>query len=526
MTAAVTANLALFSEAPGGIKALRQLILDLAIAGRLVPQQESDEPAGAVLIATAAMRSSTRARRAGSVGHSDRAERPPRGWVATTVGDVLVCRDGERIPVSQADREVRAKVYDYYGASGVIDRIDGFLFDKPLLLVGEDGANLVNRSTPIAFIARGKYWVNNHAHVLDGIDEDLLRYMVLFFNAIDLKPYVTGTAQPKLNQAKLNAIPVALPPLAEQHRIVAKVDELMALCDRLEARQQGAEAAHTRLVQALLGSLTQARDAEEFQACWQRVHAHFSDLFTTDESVEALKQVVLQAACSGRLIATTSLIAAEPSARYLDALPKASLPFAIPPDWRWTRLGDLCALVTSGSRGWKDYYADKGSTFIRSQDIKFDRLEFDRRAFVALPLNAEGARTQVQQYDLLITITGANVGKAAVLTEAPDDAYVSQHVALVRLRDPLQAAYIHRWLTNSYGGRSILLSSSYGAKPGLNLQNIKDLPVPLPPLAEQRRIVAKVTELLALCDQLKARIAAARAKHAQLAEALVAQAVA
>jgi len=105
-------------------------------------------------------------------------------------------------------------------------------------------------------------------------------------------------------------------------------------------------------------------------------------------------------------------------------------------------------------------------------------------------------------------------------------AYVSQRVALVRLTDPQQAEYIHRWLINGYGGRSLLLSSSYGVKPGLNLQNVKDLPVPVPPLAEQHRIVAKITELLALCDQLKARITTARDKHAQLDEALVAQAVA
>ena len=149
----------------------------------------------------------------------------------------MINRDGERIPVSKTKRESKAKIYDYYGASGIIDKIDGFLFDKPLLLIGEDGANLINRSTPIAFIARGKYWVNNHAHVLDGISEEFLRYVELCINAIDLKPYVTGTAQPKMNQAKMNSIPIALPPLAEQRRIVAKVDQLMALIDKLEEQQ-------------------------------------------------------------------------------------------------------------------------------------------------------------------------------------------------------------------------------------------------------------------------------------------------
>jgi len=148
----------------------------------------------------------------------------------------MVNRDGERIPVSKDERATTAKTYDYYGASGAIDQIDHFLFDKPLLLIGEDGANLINRSTPIAFIARGKYWVNNHAHVLDGISEDFLRFIELHTNAINLEKYVTGSAQPKMNQAKMNSIPIALPPLAEQRRIVAKVDELMALVDGLETQ--------------------------------------------------------------------------------------------------------------------------------------------------------------------------------------------------------------------------------------------------------------------------------------------------
>jgi len=94
------------------------------------------------------------------------------------------------------------------------------LFDKTLLLIGEDGANLLSRTTPIAFFATGKYWVNNHAHVIDGISENFLNYIKLFINAIDLSPYVTGTAQPKMNQAKMNDILVALPPPEEQQRIV------------------------------------------------------------------------------------------------------------------------------------------------------------------------------------------------------------------------------------------------------------------------------------------------------------------
>ena len=241
------------------IKALRQTILNLAVRGKLVEQDPRDKPASELLKRITEDKKqravSARDRRAGLVGPIDSTEilySLPSSWVWVSFGDITISRDGERVPVSKAEREQRAKIYDYYGASGVIDKIDGYLFDKPMLLIGEDGANLINRSTAIAFIARGKYWVNNHAHVLDALNQDCLRYLELFINATDLKPFVTGTAQPKVNQAKMNSIPVALPPLAEQHRIVAKVDELMAHCDRLEASLTTGDDTRCRLLEALL----------------------------------------------------------------------------------------------------------------------------------------------------------------------------------------------------------------------------------------------------------------------------------
>jgi type I restriction enzyme S subunit len=258
---------------PDQIKQLRQTILNLAVRGKLVPQDANDEPASELLKRIAADKAeravSARDRRATQIKPLVGDEVPsaiPSNWVWASFGDLTISRDGERIPVSREEREQRAKVYDYYGASGVIDKIDGYLFDKPLLLIGEDGANLINRSTPIAFIARGEYWVNNHAHVLDGLSDEFLRYVEMFINATDLKPYVTGTAQPKMNQAKMNSIPVALPPLAEQHRIVARVDALMALCDRLETRLTATATTRRRLLDALLAESLGPGDARDLEA--------------------------------------------------------------------------------------------------------------------------------------------------------------------------------------------------------------------------------------------------------------------
>ena len=233
---------------------LRKSILQEAIQGRLVPQAEGEGTAAELL-----QRIEEQKRRLVKEGKLKKAvltdsiifrgddnkyyERNgketrcidddipfevPESWRWVRFGNVMINKDCERIPLSVAERSHLSKVYDYYGASGVIDKVDKYLFDKDLLLIGEDGANLINRSTPIAFIAKGKYWVNNHAHVLDVCGGLSMEYVALFINAISLADYITGTAQPKMNQEKMNSILLAIPPLAEQRRIVAQIEKLFA----------------------------------------------------------------------------------------------------------------------------------------------------------------------------------------------------------------------------------------------------------------------------------------------------------
>ena len=159
----------------------------------------------------------------------------PDGWCLTDIGELLINRDGERKPVSSVIRSKQtSKIYDYYGAAGVIDKVDSYLFDERLLLIGEDGANLLSRSKNNAFFAEGRYWVNNHAHVLDATDKNLLDLIAIVINSMKLDDYITGSAQPKLSQDNLNKIPIVLPPLAEQQRIIAEIKKWFTLIDQIE----------------------------------------------------------------------------------------------------------------------------------------------------------------------------------------------------------------------------------------------------------------------------------------------------
>lgn len=236
---------------------LKKSILQQAVQGKLVPQDPVDEPAAVLLERIRAekqrfvqegkikkdkhesiifRRDNSHYELVDGVERCIDEELPfeiPESWEWVRFGTALINRDAERIPLSVSERSRLEKKYDYYGASGVIDKVDRFLFEKPLLLIGEDGANLLLRSKPIAFIATGQYWVNNHAHVLDSAAGLSLDYVALYINAINLASYVTGTAQPKMNQEKMNSILMPIPPANEQRCIVKKVQELFSICEQL-----------------------------------------------------------------------------------------------------------------------------------------------------------------------------------------------------------------------------------------------------------------------------------------------------
>ena len=236
---------------------LRKSILQEAVQGKLVPQDPTDEPVSVLLERIRAekqhlvkegkikkdkhesvifRRDNSHYEKLDGIERCIDDEIPfeiPDSWSWTRFGTAMINRDAERIPLSVGERSKLAKKYDYYGASGVIDKVDRFLFSKPLLLIGEDGANLLLRNKPIAFIAQGEYWVNNHAHVLDSVEGLLLEYVATYINAINLAPYVTGTAQPKMNQEKMNSILIPIPPTANQFRIVHEVSCITSVIGHL-----------------------------------------------------------------------------------------------------------------------------------------------------------------------------------------------------------------------------------------------------------------------------------------------------
>ncbi|OBU40089.1 restriction endonuclease [Photobacterium phosphoreum] len=549
-----------------GVKKLRELILELAVRGKLVPQDPNDEPASVQLAAIKKEQlkliKEKKIKKPKPLPSIDSLDKPfslPVGWDWELFGNVCHIERGG------SPRPIKSFITDNPNGLNWIKIGDTDIGGKYITSTEEkirpEGLSKTRQVFPGDFLLTNSmsfgrpYITKIEGCIHDGwlrisppstLDKDYL-YSLLSspFIVRSFKKSAAGAVVMNLNADKVRETIVAIPPNEEQHHIVAKVDELMTLCDQLEQQTEASIEAHQLLVSTLLNTLTNSADADELMENWKRISNHFDTLFTTEASIDQLKQTILQLAVMGKLVpqdpndepASVLLerIAEEKTQLIKDkkikkqkALPPIAddeKPFELPKGWEWIRLGALTSLVTSGSRGWNKYYSDSGATFIRSQDIKYDRVEFDNRAFVELPQSTEGKRTKVDLGDILVTITGANVGKAAVVEQELPEAYVSQHVSLIKLMDQRLSPYIHLWLTGSHGGRLHLLSQSYGDKPGLNLQNINELVVPVAPEEHQLLVLTKVDQLMELCERLKQRLCDSQQTQLKLTDAIVEQAL-
>ncbi len=452
-------------------KALRQKILDLAIHGKLVPQDPNDEPASVLLERIKAEKERLikegkikRAKR--SKAACDKPHYPyelPEGWCLTNIEELLINRDGERKPVSSAIRnKQKNKVYDYYGAAGVIDQVDNYLFDERLLLIGEDGANLLSRSKNNAFFADGKYWVNNHAHVLDATNKDLLDFVAMVINSIKLDEYITGSAQPKLSQDNLNKIPIPLPPLQEQKRIAKSINYWFSLVDCIEKSK---------------GDLQESIKQAKSKILDLAIHGKLVPQDPTDEPArELLKRINPKAeiACD--------------NAHY------RNLQFQIPLTWAWCSHNDVLE-ISGGSQPAKRFFSSvpqKG--YIRLYQIR----DYGENP-IPIYIPIEFATKQTESGDILLARYGGSLGK---VFHAEKGAYnVAMAKVIFKYKDLINKEYAYfYYLSDLYQGR--LKEISRTAQAGFNSSDFNEMYFPLPPYKEQQRIVNAIDKAFTTLDAI------------------------
>ena len=642
-----------------GIKKLRELILELAVRGKLVPQDPKDEPASVLLEKIA--KEKKRLIKEGKIKKEkplpeiSEDEKPfelPEGWEWARLQDVSLYIQRGKSPKYANEGYVHVISQKCVQWSGFDLTLAQFVDDQSIstyqperflqfndLLWNSTGTGTVGRINVLGEIEPNAMVADSHVTVIRPLklsSNFLWCYVAapgiqLRINPEHEKSLVTGTTkQVELNNSSVISLAVPIPPLAEQHRIVAKVDELMALCDQLEQQQIESSDTHQILVETLLATLTHAADQKECAKSWQRIANHFDTLFTTEQSIDQLKQTILQLAVMGKLVPQDSndlpaprpgkwfvyVLECEDGSLYkghsqdilkrwkqhasgegsewtkkhppkrlvhweafnsqeeavarekelksgygrkwlereikagrtrqaglpasvllkkiakekerlikegkikknkpLPGISEDEKPFELPAGWDVVRFGKIINLISGQHLKPQEYSETKEPKMIPylTGPAEFGEHypETTRFTYMRRALASAG--------DILITCKGSGVGK---LNSANTEIAISRQLMSIQpiIADPNYIKLLLQSMNESLRARIVGI-----AIPGISREDITEAIVKLPPLPEQHRIVAKVDELMAICDALKARLNEAQTTQVQLADAIVEQAVA
>jgi type I restriction enzyme, S subunit len=331
-------------------------------------------------------------------------------------------------------------------------------------------------------------------HVLrprEGMDP---RFVYYFVSSQDFRREaahrMTGAVgQKRVPKSFLEETLIPVPLLEDQKGVVAEIEKQFSRLDEAVANLKRVKANLKRYKASVLKAAVEGKLTEE----WRKQHPNVEPASKLLERILAERRTKW----NGR-------------GKYKEpAKPDTNNFPSLPEKWTWATVDQLTAMVTSGSRGWGEYYSHTGPLFIRAQDIKTDSLNLQTIARVSIPNNAEGMRTAVTKGDILITITGANVTKSALVKQLGEQAFVSQHVALLKPSLASVSTYLFTWVVSPEHGRKMLERWAYGAgKPGLSLNQVRGLPVALPPLAEQNPITAEVERRQSLIEELEVAVEA------------------
>lgn len=553
-------------DAPDAIARMRRFILGLAARGKLVPQDRNDEPASELLKRIAAARMKLekqgeirKARELAPLENSGFPFKLPAGWVAAPL-DRLSPRslsDGDWIETKDQSENggVRLIQLADVGEGEFLNKSNRFITEQTEFRLKctrlEVGDVLIARlPNPIG---RACIFPRIDQPAITAVDVAILaahenvsnEFLVVAINSPvvrqQIEAYGKGATRFRVSTGHLKTVQIPLPPLAEQHRIVAKVNELMALCDRLEAARKAREATRDRLAAASLARLN-ASDPETFQSDVRFALDALPALTTRPDQIKQLRQTILNLAVRGKLVpqdpndepaselikrnAVEKAILTKSKASRRDSETRICPP--LPDGWQWTTLSEISLSMRYGTSV-KCYYATTGVPVLRIPNVSGGFVSLDDVKFGPLS-EAEASELALRSGDILMIRSNGSldiVGRAAVVPyEARGFAFAGY---LVRLRvSPLNIdANFLCMAMNSTEVREQIekpIRSAVGLK-NVNLTEFGSLRFMLPPLVEQRRIVAKADALMSLCDQLEKRLAAAAETRAQLLEAIVAEAL-
>ncbi|EGQ7781434.1 TPA: restriction endonuclease subunit S [Vibrio parahaemolyticus] len=555
-----------------GVKKLRELILELAVRGKLVPQDPNDEPASVLLERIAAEKAklvkAKKIKKQKSLGQVSKDEElfdTPTGWAWTRISEIAEI--SPRNSTTDDDAEVSFVpmpliTTNYDGSHGSEKRIWKEI--KKGYTHFQDGDIALAKITPCFENSKAAVFSGLEGGVGAGTTElhvarplsDCINplFVLLYLKApIFLKvgeTKMTGSAgQKRVPKDFFSENPLPFPPSNEQHRIVAKVDELMTLCDQLEQQTEASIEAHQVLLTTLLDTLTNSVDADELMQNWARISEHFDTLFTTEESIDQLKQTILQLAVMGKLVPQDpsdepasellkrvaeekAQLVKEKKIKKQKALPPISedeKPFELPNGWEWCRLEDVVDIQSGITKGRKLAGRElKTIPYLSVANVQRGYLILNNVKEIDLPID-ELEKYSVEDGDLLITEGGDwdKVGRTAIWrSEAPYMAH-QNHVFKARpfLKEQSEA-WLEMYLNGPFARKYFAGSSKQTTNlASINKTQLRSCLIAVPPRDEKKEISDRVQELIGMCDLLLEGIRASLQTQLQLTDVIVDQAV-
>ncbi|MDM1287061.1 restriction endonuclease subunit S [Acinetobacter indicus] len=542
-----------------GVQKLRELILDLAIRGKL--NKKTNHQAIELLDAIKEIQKEKNIKlKNGGISNNPNYIDFPSNWALVQIKTLGNVKGGKRIPKGKSfTEEVTPYIY-----LRVTDMKNQTIIDNDLKYINEDTFNEISRYT----ISKDDVYVTiagtigavgsvpekfhnmslteNAAKITDLnlINQNwFIKVLSSKFVQNQFSEAVNQMAQPKLAINKVEDTFIPLPPLEEQCEIARKVDELMQLCDQLEQKQTLSSDAHATLVNSLLKALTESNDADEFQANWQRIVANFDVLFTTEYSIEQLKQTVLQLAVMGKLVKQDP--SDEPASELLKKIAdeKAKLikegkikkskplpeitedekPFELPSGWEWTLLDFLAEDIHYGYTASANANI-KDIRLLRISDIQDNKVDWDK--VPGCEISEEIARNYLlKNGDILIARTGGTIGKSYLVENISIKSVFASYLIRVKRLESTYPAYMKLYFGSEIYWKQLYAASMGTGQPNVNGTSLKSLRIPLPPLNEQKRIVEKVNQLFSIIEQLQVLQSKLQKTKLYLADALVANAV-
>ncbi|MBD2072098.1 restriction endonuclease subunit S [Leptolyngbya sp. FACHB-671] len=552
--------------APDGIQKLRELILTLAMQGKLVPQDPSDQPASELLETIAAEK--TRLVKEGKIKQSKPMpeikpeEVPyelPHGWEWVRLGEIGESNIGLTYAPSDISDTGTPVLRSNNIQNGKLDLTDLKRVNKDikenvlvqkgdLLICARNGSKaLVGKTALITDLSEDMAFGAFMAIFRSRFNEFLLYFInsPLFRRMIDEVNTMTIN---QITQGNLKSTICPLPPLAEQHRIVAKIDRLMARCNELEKLRAERNEKRITIHTAACDRLLTAKESNDFSTAWRFIMRHFGELSSVKENVAELRKAILQLAVMGKLVpqdpndepasellraisAEKEQLVKEGTIKQPKPLPEVKpeeVPYQLPKGWEWTRLGDVSLYSDSG---WSPQCLSEPRSGQEWGVLKVSAVswgEFRPEENKALPRDKEAKpEYEVRVGDFLLSRANTQelVARSVIVKETPDRLMMSDKIVRFTLSQKVEKTFINfanlsRFARDYYARNASGTSSSMK---NISREVMNNLPIPLPPPAEQRRIVTKIERLMAFCDELDQWIEVAADKQSELLNALVPQ---